>query len=98
VSVFNHSLFYDTQAPVAALAGIIYLVVTCGPLILSTKPFFRWLGAAVLFFALVAAALFFTTFTSVWCFFCRALKRLYLFLFKGPEKTPLLKKGGFWYT
>lgn len=78
--ITNHSVQYlcgvTTQY---SWLSIIYLLVTCGSLLISSKPIFRLLGIVSSLSVLVSYFFFSVTFVSVWCFFAAILSSLIYF-------------------
>lgn len=63
------SIVYWHDAPhVPGIEGL-YVLVTCGPLLLSSHPALKLLGAVLILAFLVAALFYFVALISVWCFF-----------------------------
>lgn len=67
VSALDHLLVYDTDWEFGYTVAAAYVVATCGPPLLSSRPLLRWLGAANLVGLAVAAAVRYEAVTSVWC-------------------------------
>jgi hypothetical protein len=68
----GHTLSYTSDAIYPPLAMAVYLVATCGPLLLSSQLSLRLFGIAVSVGLAVSAAFYFFSFLSVWCFFAAA--------------------------
>jgi hypothetical protein len=59
---------YYTHVPGDAVA-VLYLVATCGPPLLSTRPYLRWFGVINLVGAGFAAVVSILEFESLWCLY-----------------------------
>lgn len=68
--VHGSSIQYDR--PSSAVIGL-YLLVTCGSALLSTRRTLKLIGAAALGLALVTLWLYAAVFVSLWCFFSAVL-------------------------
>jgi hypothetical protein len=58
---------YTTHTPNDLLIGALYVTVTCGPALISTRRHLRWFGAVSLVGVIAAALVRFDELTSVWC-------------------------------
>jgi hypothetical protein len=58
---------YTTHTPNDLLIGALYVTVTCGPALMSSRPHLRWFGAVSLVGVIAAALVRFDELTSVWC-------------------------------
>lgn len=56
----------------------LYLLATCGAVLVSGRRMLRWMGAAALGLGLLTLRLYTTDFVSVWCFFSAVLTLLVL--------------------
>jgi len=79
IDVLQHSLSYSVPVPFGAQVLALYVLVTCGSLLSSSKQYLRWFGLAVFLGASAAALVYTTTFASVWCFFAAATSVLLAF-------------------
>jgi hypothetical protein len=66
-SIRGHHVDYRVDLWHGGLIVALYLVATCGSLLVSSHPHVRWFGAANLVAALVLAWLDKTAFISLWC-------------------------------
>lgn len=73
ISILPKGIFYGIEIPFEMTLGSIYLLITCGSILLSTHPFFKWFGSAMVASALFTFEYFRSTFISVWCFFAAIL-------------------------
>jgi len=83
VSIVKHSIHYQPKFIFDVwvsqnLITVIYACILLTPLILSTDPYHRMLGALVFLSGLVTGAFFEWAFVSVWCYFA-AIVSLYIF-------------------
>jgi hypothetical protein len=58
---------YITHTPNDLLIGALYVLVTCGPALMSSRRHLRWFGAVSLVGVVAAALVRFDELTSVWC-------------------------------
>jgi hypothetical protein len=87
VRVFNHSIDYGMQVPLAEFASVAYLLTVFGALIVSSYVFVRWLGVIILVFAGITQVFYYATFASVWCFFAAVTSGLILwFLWQNVDR------------
>lgn len=72
ISASKHlgGIAYHFHAPDYAFAGLaIYLLATCGAMMISSLKIMRTTGAAILLAAIVSHWIHYETFASTWCFF-----------------------------
>jgi len=81
-AICGHSIAYGGEESVLSWQGVIYLLCTCVPLLLSSNKAVQNFGAAILVGFVVTAYTYFATFVSVWCFFAAANSSLLYFYFK----------------
>lgn len=67
--ILGHSISYTNGLGLPLTASLLYVAVTCAPLLLSTQGSLKLLGLCVLVGLIVSYVLFFYAFLSVWCFF-----------------------------
>ena len=58
---------YTTHTPNDALIGVLYVVVTCGPALMSSRRHLRWFGVVSLVGVIAAAIVRVDELTSLWC-------------------------------
>ena len=58
---------YTTHTPNDALIGLLYVAVTCGPALISSRRYLRWFGLVSLVGVIVTAVLRVDELTSLWC-------------------------------
>ena len=58
---------YTTHTPNDALIGGLYVVVTCGPALMSSRRYLRWFGVVSLVGVIAAAIVRVDELTSLWC-------------------------------
>lgn len=58
---------YTTHTPNDALIGLLYVTVTCGPALISSRRYLRWFGLVSLVGVIVTAAVRVDELTSLWC-------------------------------
>ncbi len=91
---------YTTHTPNDGLIGVLYVVVTCGPALISSRRYLRWFGlvsvAGVIAVALVRA----DELTSLWCLYVAMVSILILEHFRRqrsseahavPIRSPVLR-------
>src|SRR5208282_38182 len=81
-AICGHSIAYGGEKYVLTWQGLVYLLCTCAPLLLSSNRAVQNFGAAILVSFLVTAYADYATFISVWCFFAAANSSLLYFYFK----------------
>jgi len=73
----NACVSYTFDAPSKWLVMPPYLVAILGALFVSSRPVFRWFGAAIAVLSLVSWRLYERNFISVWCFFAAAVSSMF---------------------
>lgn len=58
---------YTTHTPNDALIGLLYVAVTCGPALISSRRYLRWFGLVSLIGVIVTAVVRVDELTSLWC-------------------------------
>ncbi len=58
---------YTTHTPNDALIGLLYVTVTCGPALISSRRYLRWFGLVSLVGVIVTAVVRVDELTSLWC-------------------------------
>jgi hypothetical protein len=69
---------YTTHTPNDLLIGVLYVVVTCGPALMSSRRHLRWFGVVSLVGVIAAALVRFDELTSVWCVYVALVSVLIL--------------------
>ena len=69
---------YTTHTPNDLLIGALYVIVTCGPALMSTRRHLRWFGAVSLVGAIAAALVRLDELTSLWCVYVALVSVLIL--------------------
>ena len=83
--VYNHAIFYANAIDYPPVLIFIYLVVVCGPLLMSSHAAARLMGALVLAGLGVSLYFYREVFVSTWCFFAASLSSIiYLHFAKAP--------------
>ena len=72
-AIVGHCIAYDVPLPGVPLGLALYVLVTCGSCLLSTRPFVRLFGGGLSVSLLIAYWAYGQAFTSVWCFFAAIL-------------------------
>ncbi|MBI4438013.1 hypothetical protein HY631_03640 [Candidatus Uhrbacteria bacterium] len=86
VQIVNESIRYAITVPVETPGLILYLIVTVGAMLLSSRPMLNLFGLLTLLSAWISWQFYAVTFTSVWCYFA-AILSLYLFFYFRFDKT-----------
>jgi hypothetical protein len=82
---------YITHTPNDLLLGVLYVIVTCGPALMSTRRHLRWFGAASVVGAIAVALVREDELTSLWCVYVALVSVLILEHFRrerAREQTP----------
>jgi hypothetical protein len=73
-----HCVDYTTHTPNDYVITELYVLVTCGPALLSSRPYLRWFGVLSLIGVIVAAIVRTEELTSVWCLYAAFISLLIL--------------------
>jgi hypothetical protein len=92
-SICGHSIGYGGEQSALSWQGLIYILCTCVPLLLSSSGTVQILGAMVLVGFLISAYTYSTTFISVWCFFAAADSSLLYFYFRHAAPRSHLQRS-----
>ncbi len=82
---------YSTHTPNDLLIGLLYVVVTCGPALISSRRHLRWFGVVSLVGVIAAALVRADELTSLWCVYVALVSVLILEHFcrqRASEATP----------
>jgi hypothetical protein len=60
---------YTTHTPNDVLIGLVYIAVTCGPALISSRRHLRWFGAVSLVGVILTAVVRVDELTSLWCLY-----------------------------
>jgi hypothetical protein len=77
---------YTTHTPNDLLIGALYVLVTCGPALMSSRRHLRWFGAVSLVGVIAAALVRLDELTSLWCVYVALVSVLILEHFR--RQTP----------
>jgi hypothetical protein len=69
---------YTTHTPNDALIGLLYVVATCGPALLSSRRYLRWFGLVCLIGVITTAFVRVDELTSLWCVYVALVSVLIL--------------------
>jgi uncharacterized protein DUF6629 len=69
---------YTTHTPNDVLIGLLYVVATCGPALISSRRHLRWFGLASLIGVIATALVRVDELTSLWCLFVAMVSVLIL--------------------
>jgi hypothetical protein len=87
----GHCIDYVTHAPNDIEVAGLYVLVTCGPALLSSRRYLRWFGVVNLVGAVVVATVRAEEFTSLWCVYAALVSVLVLMHFRrqrASERPP----------
>lgn len=73
-----HCIDYSTHTPNDILIGGLYVLATCGPALLSSRPYLRWFGLISLIGAIGVAIIRVDDLTSLWCVYVAVVSVLIL--------------------
>lgn len=86
-AIVNCSIYYTFDLPVSEIgASLVYVAVVFGTALFSANRSIVRIGAINILFACIAAAVYYKTFISVWCFFASMLSAM-IYLFFRNSKT-----------
>jgi hypothetical protein len=69
---------YTTHTPNDLLIGVLYVVVTCGPALISSRRYLRWFGVVSLVGVIAAGLVRVDELTSLWCVYVALVSVLIL--------------------
>ncbi|MBV9810245.1 MAG: hypothetical protein JO286_23920 [Solirubrobacterales bacterium] len=78
---------YTTHTPDDALIGLLYIVVTCGPALISSRRYLRWFGLVSLVGVIVTAVVRMDELTSLWCVYVAIVSFLILEHFRRQRAS-----------
>jgi hypothetical protein len=78
---------YTTHTPNDALIGALYVVVTCGPALLSSRRYLRWFGLLSLVGVIATALVRVDDVTSLWCLYAAGVSVLILEHFRRQRSS-----------
>jgi len=95
---------YATHTPLGVPSAIAYVIVTCGPALLSSRRYLRWFGLANLIGVGITVGLRQAEFTSVWCVYAALVSILIYEHFRrerrrdadAPALAVVTSSGGRW--
>jgi Family of unknown function (DUF6629) len=82
-----HCIDYTTHTPNDYLIGALYVLVTCGPALLSSRPYIRWFGLLSLLGVIAVAIVRVDELTSVWCLYVAFVSVLILEHFRRQRAS-----------
>jgi hypothetical protein len=83
----GHCIDYVTHTPNSDDLAVLYVVVTCGPPLLSTRRYMRWFGALSLLGAIATATVRADELTSLWCVYAALTSVLILEHFRRQRAS-----------
>jgi hypothetical protein len=92
-----HCIDYTTHTPNDLLIGALYVIATCGPALISVRPYLRWFGLISLIGVIATALVRVDELTSLWCVYVALVSVLILEHFRRqrrrlPARSP--RDGG----
>lgn len=90
---------YTTHTPNDVLIGVLYVVATCGPALISSRQYLRWFGLVSLAGVIATALVRVDELTSLWCLYAAMVSVLILEHFRrqrssearaSPLRSPVL--------
>lgn len=84
-----HCIDYTTHTPNDYLIGALYVLVTCGPALLSSRRYIRWFGLLSLVGVIAAAIVRVDELTSVWCVYVALVSVLILEHFRRQRASDI---------
>jgi hypothetical protein len=73
-----HCIDYTTHTPNDVLIGLLYVVATCGPALLSSRRYLRWFGLVSVIGVIATAIVRVDDLTSLWCVYVALVSVLIL--------------------
>ena len=73
-----HCIDYTTHTPNDVLIGALYVISTCGPALISSRPYLRWFGLVSLVGVIAVALVRVDELTSLWCLYVAFVSLLIL--------------------
>ncbi len=89
-TIVNHCIYYDYSVPYSAVGVTLYLLVTVGAGLLSSKRIIRVLYSLITILAFIAWQVYLINFTSVWCFFA-AIVSVIIYYFVSTSSSKKLR-------
>lgn len=81
--VVNQCIYYSNPAPYPILLSYLYVLVTVGSGIISSRPILKLFCLLILIFSLITWLVYTVNFISVWCFFAAIISGI---LYFQPQK------------
>ena len=78
---------YTTHTPSSYLIAVLYVSVTCGPALLSSRPYLRWFGLLSLLGVIATAVVRADELTSLWCVYVAFVSVLILEHFRRQRAS-----------
>lgn len=78
---------YTTHTPNDAFIGLLYVVATCGPALISSRRYLRWFGLVSLVGVIVTALVRVDELTSLWCLYVAIVSALILEYFRRERAS-----------
>ena len=85
---------YTTHTPNDALIGLLYVAVTCGPALISSRRYLQWFGLASVVGVVVAAVVRVDELTSLWCVYVALVSILILEHFRRQRASEVQAISG----
>jgi hypothetical protein len=85
---------YTTHTPNDAVIGLLYVTVTCGPALISSRRYLRWFGMVCLVGVIVTAVVRVDELTSLWCVYVAVVSVLILEHFRRQRASEVRAISG----
>jgi hypothetical protein len=85
---------YTTNTPNDAVIGLLYVTVTCGPAMISSRRYLRWFGMVSLVGVIVTAVVRVDELTSLWCVYVAIVSVLILEHFRRQRASEVRALSG----
>jgi hypothetical protein len=85
-----HCIIYTTHTPNDVIVAVLYVVVTCGPSLISSRPYLRLFGLVSVIGAIGTALVRADDLTSLWCLYAAMVSVLILEHFRRERAVDLL--------
>ena len=93
VSARSHSIVYYNPVTTTVAVAVLYVIATCGALLLSGFRYLIALGIANVIGLLVVMIVMRYAFTSIWCAYAAVISVLVYFHFRRRRRLPAVEYG-----
>jgi hypothetical protein len=88
-----HCIIYTTHTPNDVIVTVLYVIATCGPALISSRPYLRRFGLVSLVGAVAAALVRADAVTSLWCVYAALVSVLILEHFRRQRAVDARRSG-----